>query len=101
MATIGDSVKLIRSKNAGPFFLTFDLMFDGREKYEAACRSKSLTAAAIAQVYGVPEKTVEVFHYTPAFAIKITFPRKVPSCDIGDTDGHGGQQFSALVDLPL
>jgi hypothetical protein len=101
MPTIGDAVKLIRSKNAGPFFLTFDIMFDSKETYDLACRSKSLSAASIAQIYGVPQASVEVFHYTPAYAIKITFPRKVPSCDIGDTDCHGGQQFSALVDLPL
>ena len=28
MATLGDLAKLVRSKNAGPFWLTIDIMFD-------------------------------------------------------------------------
>jgi len=28
MATLGELAKLIRSKNAGPFNLTFDIMFE-------------------------------------------------------------------------
>lgn len=101
MTTLGDIAKLIRSKNAGPFFLTFDIMFEDKEKYDLACRSPALSAASVARLYGIPLETVEVFHYAPAYAIKITFPRKTPSCDIGDTDGHGGQQFSPMVDLVL
>ena len=28
MATLADLAKLVRSKNAGPFWLTIDIMFD-------------------------------------------------------------------------
>lgn len=101
MTTLGEAASLIRSKNAGPFFLTFDIMFTEPAAYRRACVSRSLTAESIARLYAVPAETVEVFHYTPAYAIKITMPRKTPSCDLGDSDGHGGQQFAPLVDLPL
>ena len=30
MATLGDLAKLVRSKNAGPFWLTIDIMFEWR-----------------------------------------------------------------------
>jgi hypothetical protein len=99
--TLGDIASLIRSKNAGPFYLTFDIMFDGKENYEKAVASPSLTPARIAALYGVPEESVEIFHYHPAWAIKMTMPRKAPSCDPLDTDCHGGQQFSPMVDLPI
>ena len=101
MPTLGETAKLIRSKNAGPFYLTFDIMFEDQSSYAQACKSQALSAANIAQIYGIPEQTIEVFHYAPAYAIKITFPRKTASCDIGDTDCHGGQQFAPLVDLAL
>lgn len=99
--TLGDIASLFRSKNAGPFYLTFDIMFDGKENYDLAVASKSLTAERIAELYGVPAETVQVFHYHPAWAIKVTMPRKAPSCDPLDTDCHGGQQFAPMVDLPL
>jgi len=33
MTTLGDLARLIRSKNAGPFVLTFDIMFDDKADY--------------------------------------------------------------------
>jgi Domain of unknown function (DUF4387) len=31
MATLGELAKLVRSKNAGPFWLTIDIMFNDRD----------------------------------------------------------------------
>lgn len=101
MATLGDIAKLIRSKNAGPFYLTFDIMFADQSAYERACRSGALSKKSIARIYGTPVDQVELYHYQPALAIKFTIPRAIASCDVGDTDTHGGQQFTPLVDLPL
>jgi Domain of unknown function (DUF4387) len=36
MATLGDLAKLVRSKNAGPFCLTIDIMFDDAQAYRRA-----------------------------------------------------------------
>ena len=36
MATLGDLAKLVRSKNAGPFWLTIDIMFDDADAYRRA-----------------------------------------------------------------
>lgn len=99
--TLGDIASLMRTKNAGPFYLTFDLMFDGQAKYEMASNSNALNAATVAELYGIREQDVEIYHYRPAWAIKVTIPRKEPSCDPKDTDTHGGQQFAPLVDLVL
>lgn len=101
MTTLNDLARLIRSKNAGPFFLTFDILFENERDYERACRSPALTPETVARLYGRDVSEVELFHYAPAHAIKITMPRKVPSCDVGDTDTHGGQQFVPLLDIPI
>ena len=50
MATLGDLAKLVRSKNAGPFWLTIDIMFDDADAYRRArdadqCRRRHHPAA--------------------------------------------------------
>ena len=41
MATLGELAKLIRSKNAGPFNLTFDVMFDEEDTYRHVVDSQT------------------------------------------------------------
>ncbi|HWF57903.1 MAG TPA: DUF4387 family protein [Candidatus Dormibacteraeota bacterium] len=35
--SIADVARLVRSKNAGPFWLTIDVMFDDDDVYRAVC----------------------------------------------------------------
>jgi hypothetical protein len=49
MATLGDVAKLVRSKNAGPFWLTIDIMFDDVEAYRRAGDADIVNRAAIAR----------------------------------------------------
>ena len=46
--TLATLAKVIRSKNAGPFELTFDIMFDDVAKYERVKASGVINAARIA-----------------------------------------------------
>ena len=39
MATIGELAKLVRSKNAGPFVMTIDIMFADEETYNKVKKS--------------------------------------------------------------
>ena len=98
---LGDLARLIRSKNAGPFELTFDIMFEDRETYEQVKRSGVISAQLFSRMYSTPIDLVRVYEYDPAFAIKITIPRPVVSGAIGDSDVHGGQQFGPLVELEI
>ena len=45
MRELWQFTKLIRSKNAGPFELTFDIMFKDRESYERVLKSRVVSAA--------------------------------------------------------
>jgi hypothetical protein len=49
MATLGDVAKLVRSKNAGRFWLTIDIMFDDVEAYRRAGDADIVNRAAIAR----------------------------------------------------
>ena len=46
--------KLIRSKNAGPFMMTLDIIFPDRQSYEEAAASPALSRENVADLYGVP-----------------------------------------------
>ena len=99
--TLGMLAKLIRSKNAGPFTLTFDVMFDEERTYRRVLRSGVLNKAVFAKLYQVPEEAVMYFEHDAARAIKISIPRPYIQGDREDGDMYGGQQHSLLVDLPM
>jgi hypothetical protein len=99
MRELWQFTKLIRSKNAGPFELTFDIMFKDRENYERVLRSGVLSVERIAQLYGVPLAEVRLFAIEQIDTVKFSIPRKVFSGDVADTDVYGGQFHSPLVRL--
>ena len=49
MATLADLAKPVRSKNAGPFWLTIDIMFDDAQAYRRARDAEIVNRAAIAR----------------------------------------------------
>ncbi len=96
-----DLAVLIRSKNAGPFELTFDIMFDDPAIYERVKASNAVNARVIGELYGVPLEDVKFFHSDNALALKASIPRPHVQGDLGDTDMHGGQQYAPLMDLEI
>lgn len=92
---------LVRSKNAGPFILTIDVMFENANDYLLVRDSGALSAEKIADVYGVPAADVQVFDYEPATALKISLPRPHPSGSLEDGDVYGGQFHAPLVLLDI
>lgn len=93
--------KLIRSKNSGPFELTFDVIFKDHATYEKVRDARLINAAWFGRTYRLDPGAVSVINYDAASAIKITIPRPTISGDIDDTDVFGGQQYGPLVDLEL
>jgi hypothetical protein len=101
MTKLAELASLIRSKNAGPFQLTFDIMFDDKNVYEQVKSSGRISAKTIADIYGVPEKDVLFFFVDNALAVKASIPRPVFQGDLGDPDGHGGQQYAPLMEIDI
>jgi hypothetical protein len=93
--------KMLRSKNAGPLWLTMDLSFESAQLLEKVLSSGVLSAKTIAGLYGVPEDQVRIIPYPVVNAVKITVPRLVPSGDLLDTDIYGCQQHMALANLEV
>ena len=101
MVKLKDIAKACKSKNAGPFELTLDIMFDNEDIYEQVRRTGVITRERIAALYGVAPQDVLFTEYPPALAYKATLPRRIVSGAIGDTDVYGAQQHAPLLDLEL
>jgi len=101
VTTLFDLCSLVRSKNAGPFSLTFDAMFSSAENYERAKRANVFTSDMLAALYGVAPEEVQVVYHESALALKISMRRPVFQCDPGDNDCYGGQQYVPLLNVPI
>jgi hypothetical protein len=104
MARLGDLVSVMRSKNAGPFQVTIDLMFPEAAPFHRVARSGVLTPERIATLYRAKPAEVQVIPFERVLAIKITVPRRwgvLGSGSAGDRDVYGAQQHGPLVGLEI
>lgn len=99
MKKLIDYTKILRSKNAGPLFITFDLIFNSKEDMEYV--EARLKKADVAKAYGVDEDKINIISYAVVNSIKITFPRKNISGSLADNDIYGCQQHKPLADIEL
>lgn len=102
MIPLIELAEVIRSKNAGPYELTLDIIFTSRQAYERVVGADIINARLISQLYGIPESDVlELVHFAPAAAIKATIRRPCVAGDLGDSDVYGAQQHAPLLTLQL
>ena len=94
-----DTFRLIRSKNAGPFMLTIDLFCHDADGYRRVLDSGLINGDAFAELYGVDAASVEIHLAQAIHAIKVSFPRRIASGELADSDITGGQQYGPLVEL--
>lgn len=92
----------IRSKNAGPFRLTLDILFKSRAVYEHVRETGQVTPELVASLYRVPAGEITDFVlFDPGKAVKITMRRPVSSGAPADTDVYGAQQHAPLLAIQL
>ncbi len=95
-----DVAKVIRSKNAGPFELTLDIIFKDAKSYAQFQKQNMLTEATVSNLYQIPKNDVHsIIYFDVANAVKITIKRVLPSGSPGDTDVYGAQQHAPLLNL--
>ena len=97
-----DISDVIRSKNSGPYELTFDIIFKDFEIYQQVVDSGFFSAERFARLYSISvEDVICIIHFAPAKAIKITIKRPICSGDLGEADVYGAQQHAPLLGLTL
>ncbi len=97
MKKLIDYTKILRSKNAGPLFITFDLIFSTEEDMQYV--AKRLTKEHISKAYDVCVQKIDIIPYSVVNSIKITFPRKNISGSLADDDIYGCQQHIPLSNI--
>ncbi|KAK9247041.1 CAIB/BAIF family enzyme, partial [Lipomyces tetrasporus] len=105
--TLGDAAKIIRSKNAGPYEVTLDVLFDNKAVYDQIKKSGILQPQLIARLYNLPvEDIIYCNFFDQAMAFKATIPRMrdgkpAPSGGYMENDVHGSQKHMPLMNLKL
>jgi len=99
MSTVRDRVVKIRSKNAGPFWLTIDVFCGSQMVYQELL--DTLTKARVADIYKVPEETLKRFELPSLNVIKFSFPRSTVQGGRFDRDMHGAQMSVLLAELEI
>jgi hypothetical protein len=91
-------ISVLRSKNAGPFVLTFDIVLRTQQAFERV--QSILTSDAVARAYSTDPKNVISTGALPAQrAIKISIRRRHPAGHPGDPDCYGMNQEEPLANL--
>jgi hypothetical protein len=81
----------IRSKNAGPFWLTIDVFCDDAATYERLCGAKVLAPQGLARLLRSDAAAMKTFRIPALRVIKISLPRPVIQGSVEDRDMHGAQ----------
>lgn len=92
--------RTIRSKNAGSFFLTFEIIFDNRDCFERVKASAAVTQERIAGLYRIkPEAILNFVVFDPGMGFKATIRRPRVSGSPGESDVYGCQQYAPLLEM--
>ncbi|MDB5732992.1 MAG: hypothetical protein JWQ03_2887 [Variovorax sp.] len=101
MPKLSEVCRHVRSKNAGPFWITLDLSFPDRESFDRYADAPALQPAAIGALFDVDAEQVKHFRVPNLSVVKISYPRRSPQGGAMERDMHGGQQYIRLLDVEL
>jgi len=95
--TLAELAHEVRSKNAGPFWVTMELFMRDAAGYRIAADESFLNERVVARLYRVEESTIRIFRIPSLNVVKISFPRPVSQGSLRDRDIHAGQHHVPLA----
>lgn len=101
MPKLHDVCDHVRSKNAGPFWITIDIFFRDTATMTRHTDAAALSSAAIGARFGVAPELVKRFAVASLAVLKISYPRAKPQGGEDERDMHGGQQYVGLLDVDV
>ena len=99
MARLGEMVDKVRSKNAGPFWLTIDIFCGDRAVYQSV--DQKLSTATVAKLLQQPEENLKRFSMPNLNVIKFSLPRPHIQGSRLDRDMHGAQWAILLEEMEI
>lgn len=99
MTQVAEIALKVRSKNAGPFWVTVDVFCGTQAAYDTL--RAALKTEAIAALYHQPTQLLKRFDIPDLNVIKFSFPRPVIQGHRSDRDMHGAQWSTLLAELTV
>ena len=95
-----DADAIVRSKDAGPFRFTLDVIFNNKEQFERMKASGVWNRENLSKLCRIDLKDIdECLVYEPAMAFKCPYQRPISSGAFGDNDIYGSQQHVSLYGI--
>lgn len=101
MATLKDVSRHVRSKNAGPFWVTVDIFFNSKESFTKYARTEKLAPSVFAELYKADPAHVHHYLVPDLNILKISYPRTWPQGGELERDMHAGNQCKRLLSIEL
>lgn len=99
MARVGDCVFKVRSKNAGPFWVTIDVFCGDGEAFNTI--NEKLATETVAALFGQPVGNIKRFEIVDLNVVKFSLPRPIVQGDRFDRDMHGAQWAVLLAEYDM
>jgi hypothetical protein len=99
MASIGETAFKVRSKNAGPFWVTVDIFCGDDAAFSTI--TNALSSDTVARIFQQPVETIKRFEIPDLNVVKFSLPRPVVQGDRRDRDMHGAQWAVLLAEHDL
>ena len=97
--TLGELALEVRSKNAGPFWMTLEAFMPDDHTYRVA--DALITTELISELYHVPPAFVQIFRIPDLCVVKVSFPRPITQGSLHDRDMHAGQHHVPLANTAI
>lgn len=99
MTKLGDIAAKVRSKNAGPFWLTVDIFCGSSEAFERV--STDLATDAVAARFNIALDQLKRFDIAALNTVKFSLPRPTVQGVAADRDMHGASFAQIVSDIQI
>ena len=99
MTRVFEVVETVRSKNAGPFWLTIDIFCGNPTAFNKVC--SYLNNKKICDRFEITSSQIERYEMVNLSVIKFSLPRPQIQGSLTDRDMHGATWASLIYDIEL
>lgn len=99
MNTLGDIAAKVRSKNAGPFWLTIDIFCGSTDAFDRVCTG--LTTEVVAARFNIAPDQLKRFDIASLNTVKFSLPRPSVQGVAADRDMHGASFAQIMADIQI
>ena len=99
LTNVSEIVESVRSKNAGPFWLTIDIFCGNSNSFRKVCRH--LKTHKVSNIFQLNSNEIQRFEIPELNVIKFSLPRPYTQGSLNDCDMHGATWAALIYDITL